>query len=121
MAATSATGTGLGSADGQNKGSEHMTLGVGHLIGPRVMASGSVALDGGGLATIVLAAMPGVSADYFVMVGDASGTAATTSGTLAITADSDTTLTLDGTATNVVKWAVIKIGTSGLANATGNI
>ena len=83
------------------------------------MASGTVALATGA-ASVVLAAMPGVSADYIVIVGDASGSAAATSGTLAITADSDTTLTLAGTGSNVVKWTVIKIGTSGLASATGN-
>ena len=118
MAATSATGTGLGAAAGQNKGSVHMTLGVGHLIGPRVMASGTETLSGGA-ATVVLPAMDGVAADYILMVGDASGTAAATSGTLAINTN-DTTLTLAGTGTNSVTWAVMKIGVSGVTSDTGN-
>lgn len=118
MAATSVTGTGLGAADGKNKGSEHMTLGVGHLIGPRVMASGTATLSGGA-ATVVLPAMDGVTADYIVIVGDASGTAAATSGTLAITSTA-TTLTLAGTGTNAVTWMVAKVGNSGLASSTGN-
>ena len=118
MAATSVTGVGLGAADGKNKGSEHMTLGVGHLIGPRVMASGVATLSGGA-ASVVLPAMDGVAGDYILMVGDASGTAAATSGTMAITSTA-TTLTLAGTGTNSVTWAVIKIGVSGVASSTGN-
>jgi len=118
MAATSVTGVGLGSADGKNKGSSHMTLGVGHLIGPRVMAAGTATLAGGA-ATVVLEAMDGVSGDYIVVVGDASGTAAATSGTLAITSTA-TTLTLAGTGTNSVTWAVIKLGVSGAGSSTGN-
>lgn len=118
MGATSVTGTGLGSAAGKNKGSEHMTLGVGHLIGPRIMAAGTATLSSGS-ATVVLPVFDGVTADYFVLCGDASGTAAATSATMAITSDA-TTLTLKGTSTNAVKWAVIKVGVSGSTSNTGN-
>src|SRR4051812_28205002 len=47
MAASSVTGTGPGSADKLNKGSEHMHLGVEHLIGPRVVDCGQAALTSG--------------------------------------------------------------------------
>jgi hypothetical protein len=57
MGATSVTGVGPGSADGKNKGSEHMTLGVHHLIGPHVIAAGTVELDGP-TATVYLPAPP---------------------------------------------------------------
>lgn len=118
MAATSVTGVGLGSADKKNKGSEHASLGVDKLIGPRVMAAGTGTLSGGSL-TVVLPHMDGVSADYMVFCGDASGTAAATSATLAITTDA-TTLTLKGTGTNTVKWCVIKAGISGATSKIGN-
>jgi hypothetical protein len=118
MAATSVTGKGPGSADGKNKGSTHMTLGVDNLIGPRVMAAGTATLSGGS-GTIVLPAFAGVTADYMVLCGDASGAAAATSATMAITSTA-TTLTLKGTGTNTVKWAVIKVGISGATSAVGN-
>lgn len=118
MAATSVTGKGPGSADGKNKGSAHMTLDVGNLIGPRVMAAGTATLSSGS-ASVILPALDGVTADYMVLCGDASGTAAATSATLAISG-STTTLTLKGTGTNTVKWAVIKIGISGAVSAVGN-
>ncbi len=118
MAATSVTGRGPGSADGKNKGSTHMTLDVGNLIGPRVMGAGTATLSGGS-ATVVLPAFDGVTADYMVLCGDASGTAAATSATMAITSTA-TTLTLKGTGTNTVKWAVIKIGISGAISGVGN-
>lgn len=118
MAATSVTGKGPGSADGKNKGSGHMTLDVGNLIGPRVMAAGTATLSGG-TVTVVLPAMAGVTGDYMVLCGDASGTAAATSATMVISATA-TTLTLKGTTTNTVKWAVIKIGVSGAISTTGN-
>lgn len=47
MAASSVTGVGQGSADGRNKGSEHMTLAVNKLIGPRLVSCGAVVLGGG--------------------------------------------------------------------------
>jgi hypothetical protein len=47
MAASSVTGVGPGSADRVNKGSEHMHLGVDHLIGPRVVDAGQAALTSG--------------------------------------------------------------------------
>ena len=53
MGATSVTGTGPGSAFGWNKGSQEMTLGVSHLIGPHVVAAGVTPLVGGA-ATVYL-------------------------------------------------------------------
>jgi len=57
MTASSVTGlhkNGVGGVDGSNKGSERMTLGVGHLIGVRVVAAGVVTLDGDGAITVTL-------------------------------------------------------------------
>ena len=110
MGATSVTGTGLGSAVPNNKGSEHMSLGVEKLIGPRVIAADEVTLDGSGDATVVLPLLDGVVGDYIVSATDSD-----TSGATAVTASmafgvSDTTLTFKGTAANVIVWSIIKKG-----------
>jgi hypothetical protein len=47
MAASSVTGVGPGSADGRNKGSEHTSMHVSKLIGPRLVSCGQVVLGGG--------------------------------------------------------------------------
>jgi len=67
MAATTVTGKGLGAADGQNKGSEHQTLGVGHLIGPRMVVVSDATLDGSGDAAPVWPALDGSASDYIVL------------------------------------------------------
>lgn len=54
MGATSVTGTGRGAADGFNRGSEHQTLGVAHLIGPRVVAAGFATLTSGSPSTVTI-------------------------------------------------------------------
>jgi hypothetical protein len=62
MGATSVTGVGQGSAAGHgkgNKGSEHMSLAVHRLIGPRVVACGDVVLDQNGEATVYYPTLPG--------------------------------------------------------------
>jgi len=61
MTATSVTGRGPGSAAGHgtgNKGSEHMSLAVHRLIGPRVVACGDLQLDGGGSGTVYFPELP---------------------------------------------------------------
>ena len=112
MAATSVTGRGLGSAVPNNKGSEHMSLGVEKLIGPRVVAADSVTLDGSGDAEVVLPLLPGAVTDYIVTATDSD-----TSGATAVTASmafnaNDTTLTFKGTAANVINWTITKKGLS---------
>ena len=54
MTATSVTGIGQGSSDGKNKGSQRMTLGVDHLIGPRVVHTGKAAMFSGSPSTAVV-------------------------------------------------------------------
>lgn len=44
MGASSVTGVGYGSALGKNKGSDNVSIGVGKLIGPHVVAAGVVQL-----------------------------------------------------------------------------
>lgn len=110
MTATSVTGIGLGSADGQNKGSEHMTLGVGHLIGPRVVAADLGTLNGSGDLVVILPVLPGVSADYIVSATDASVAGATAVGAGLVITSTETTVTLVGTASQAISWSIIKVG-----------
>ena len=110
MTASSVTGRGLGSADGKNKGSEHMTLGVGHLIGPRVVAADEVTLDGSGDAVVILPLLPGAVTDYIVMASDSDAGAATAVAVEMAFNTNDTTLTFKGTAAQPVMWSIIKKG-----------
>lgn len=110
MTASSVTGRGLGSAVGKNKGSEHMTLGVGHLIGPRVVAADEATLDGAGDATVVLPLLSGVVGDYIVTAVDSDTTAANAVGASLTFNTNDTTITLIGTASQTVYWTIIKKG-----------
>ena len=110
MTATSVTGVGLGAADGQNKGSEHMTLGAGHLIGPRVVVADEGTLDASGDLTVILPSLGGLAADYVVTATDADATAAgAVAGSLAMDATS-TTVTIKGPASGVIHYSVIKKG-----------
>lgn len=110
MTATSVTGKGLGSADGKNKGSQHMTLGVGHLIGPRVVVADQHTLVGT-LDTLLLPVLDGTVGDYIVTVTDADTTSpAAVAGMLAMDATS-TTLTLNiATDNGTVFYSIIKKG-----------
>jgi hypothetical protein len=108
MAATSITGTGPGSADGQNRGSEHMTLGVTHLIGPKVVAAGVAILDVIGIADIAIVPKV-VGTALLVMVNDV------TDGSLVIGGIFETLsgifVDIVGTPGHEVNWAVMEIGT----------
>ena len=110
MGATSVTGVGLGSADGKNKGSAHMTLGASHLVGPRVVACDEITLDGSGDLVVRLPVLGGVAADYVCLATDSHATAATACA-CALTMDSTkTTLTFKGTAGQTVAYSVVKKG-----------
>jgi len=105
MTASSVTGRGLGSADGKNKGSSHMTLGVGHLIGPRVVVADEVTLAAGS-ATVVLPLLSGAVTDYVVT---ATSDGDNVSAVIAFNAN-DTTLTFTGTGTDVIHYTIVKKG-----------
>ena len=109
MTATSVTGIGLGAAKNQ-KGSEHMTLGTGHLVGPRVVAADDATLDGSGDLTVVLPALSGVVGDYIVTANDSDATAAAAVAASMAMDGSSTTLTLKGPASGVVVYSIIKKG-----------
>lgn len=110
MGASSVTGVGLGAAAGQNKGSEHMSLGVGHLIGPRVVVAADATLDGSGDASAVFPVLEGVVGDYIVSATDADATAAAAVAAQLAMDGSSTTVTLKGPASGVVHYSIIKKG-----------
>ena len=107
MAASSVTGTGYGSAEDYNRGRKENHIGVERLIGPRVVAAGSATLTTGA-ATVVLPLLPGAVTDYVVMVTDATAAAAC-KGVLTFNTN-DTTITLAGTSSDVLQWAIISVG-----------
>ncbi len=104
MGASSVTGVGQGSADktGQ-KGSEHLFVGVEKLIGPRVVLAGSWTLAGTSDEIVFPQPLPGVAADYIVITQSNAGTHSWAS-----SFDVDG-FTLNGTDTNVVAYAVIRV------------
>ena len=104
MVASTVTGRGPGSSDGSNRGSERMTLGVDHLIGTRIVSSGSETLNDGGTGTVTFAQeLDGDAADYIVFLqGDSSTVAfasAFTTSSISITGGSD----------DVVNWMVVSL------------
>ena len=103
MGATSVTGKGLGSADGMNKGSSRDTLGVGHLIGPRVVYAGNWTLVGA-TDTIEYPTLSGVVGDYSFHV------TATTTGHVFVSNPTTNSFVLNGTDGQVVSWMIVKNG-----------
>jgi hypothetical protein len=107
MGATSVTGVGQGSADkaGQ-KGSEHMHLGVNHLIGPHVVACNTATLSSG-TKVVHIPLLSGVASDYVVVGGNQTNANAWK---CVITFSTDTVLTFTGTGSDVIGYAVVKTG-----------
>jgi hypothetical protein len=107
MGATSVTGVGQGSVEGSNMGSKHWTVGVGRLLGPRVMVADEVTLSGGA-ATVKLPLLSGVVGDYIVVATDKTAAAAVKA-VLTFNAN-DTTITFAGTSSDVIQYAIVKKG-----------
>ena len=77
MGATSVTGVGQGSVEGQNMGSKSWTIGSSRVLGPRVVAAGTVTLSDT-TGTVILPLFPGVVGNYICMVTDVNATPAAT-------------------------------------------
>jgi len=107
MGASSVTGVGYGSVEGHNAGSKHWTVGSGRLIGPRVVAAGTATLSSGA-ATVTLPSLP--SGSYVVLVTTTNSSAAAVSGSLVNTVGTSCVVTLAGTGSQVLAWAIIKSG-----------
>lgn len=110
MGATSVTGVGLGSADGSNKGSAHMTLDAAKLIGPRVVACDEITLDSSGDLVVKLPLLSGSASDYVCLATDSHATAATACACALSMDGTATTLTFKGTASQTVAYSVVKKG-----------
>lgn len=132
MGATSVTGVGPGSAAGRTKGNEHMSLGVRRIIGPKVIAAGSVALSSN-VATIQIPVLSATTSDYIVIATAVNASTANAVAVTAFTITTDTETVPSGNiypsgqsvtttsydaqisfkgagATDVVNYAVIKTG-----------
>jgi hypothetical protein len=110
MGASSVTGKGLGSADKNQKGAEHMRLGAEKIIGPRVVYAGVATTDGSGDVTVKLPELSGVSTDYIAVVTE-TGVAAAGACAVSLTiATGSTTLVLKGPASTACNILVIKKG-----------
>lgn len=108
MGASSVTGVGLGQARNQ-KGSEHVSVGVNKLVGPRVMAAGSQVFSG--TTTVVeFPALSGEITDYVVMLTGNHATIPYISTALDDTTDGAWHFTATGANTSTLNWAVIKKG-----------
>ena len=110
MAATSVTGRGLGSADGNNKGSAHQSMGAEKLIGPRVVACGEITLNGSGDKVVKLPVLSGSASDYICHATDSHATAATACACTLTMNSTETTLTFKGTAAQTVAYSIVKKG-----------
>jgi hypothetical protein len=112
MGATSVTGVGHGSAEGANKGSEHMSLGVNRLVGPRVIAAGSVTLAGY-VATFSLPVASPNPGDYVVIATSVNSGFANPVAVTSFTIDGNQEAVISlkgGGATDMINFAVIKTG-----------
>ena len=114
MGATSVTGvSGPGSVAGNQKGSEHMSLGVAKLVGPKVSAAGYVTCSGT-TGTVVFPALAGAVTDYVVLLTATTSTHTYISTALAAVSDTgDWDFIVTASSGAVVNWAVVKIGLSG--------
>lgn len=115
MGATSVTGvSGPGAVSGLQKGSEHMSIGVNKLIGPKVCAAGKITLTGT-TGVVQFPALAGVVGDYVVMLSANTSTHVYVSSALAAVSSTDEWgFTATGGSGAVVNWAVIKTGVVGI-------
>lgn len=133
MGATSVTGVGHGSAEGANKGNEHVSMGIRNLIGPRVIAAGSIPLVAN-VAMIQVPVLSALASDYIIVATAVNGTTVNAVTVTAFTIATDsainpssniyapgagtvTTTSFDASisfkgagATDVVNYAIIKSG-----------
>lgn len=111
MGATSVTGvSGPGSVAGNQKGSEHMSLGINKLIGPKVAAAGTKTLTGT-TGVVEFPELVGVVGDYIVILSANTSVHVYVSTALAaIASTNEWGFTITGGSGAVVNWAVVKVG-----------
>lgn len=114
MAASSVTGTGYGSADGKNKGSEHTTLGVSHLIGTRVVVADRVTLSSGVATVTFPVALIGDKANYIVTTSALNSSSVSRPTVLNNDGNGNfASFTVAGGTSDVVYYMVAKVGFNG--------
>jgi hypothetical protein len=113
MGATSVTGVGHGSAEGANKGNEHTSLGVGRLIGPRIVAAGRATLATN-VASVEVPVPTATATDYIVLATSVNASTANAVAVTSFAVNATTkvaTIGLKGAgASDVVNWAIVKTG-----------
>jgi hypothetical protein len=109
MAASSVTGVGPGSADGLNKGSEHMSLAVEKLIGTKIVAAGNVTLSSGAATVVFPQPLSGSKTGYLVFCQTTDATNYSRPNVLTDTSGNFSQFTIAGTTTNNVNWMVVKV------------
>ena len=114
MPASSVTGIGAGSAEGQNKGSERMTLGVQKLIGTRVVAAGRVVLASGVATVTFKTPLTGDKANYIVICNALDSTTVPRPTSLNNDANGDfASFAVAGGTTDTLYYIVSKVGFDG--------
>lgn len=113
MGASSVTGVGQGSADKHNKGSEHTTLSVDHLIGPRVVDMGSVVLATGtpSTATVKFGTALSSATGYYVMAVPVGATSGIAAAGVAVSVVNTTGFVVTGgnSVTTTINWTLFKL------------
>ena len=113
MPASSVTGVGSGSADKKNKGSEHMTLGVDHLIGARVVDAGTVVLSSGipSTGSVRFGTDLTSATGYFVQLTPVGATSGIAAGGVATSVVNTTGFVVTGanSVTTTVNWVLFKL------------
>jgi len=104
MGATSVTGVGPGDVSGNQKGSEHMTLGVTHLIGPHILYAGSVTCDSN-TADVNHPLLDGALSDYAIFCFNYTDGSAVVLSSVTL---NGFTVTCTG-ATDVVNWQIVQL------------
>jgi len=97
-----------------NKGSEHMTLGVSHLLGTRVVAAGRVTMSSGTGTVTFPQPLTGDKANYIVLCTPLNSS--TVARPTSLTNDSDGNFAyfaVAGGSSDVVYYAVVKVGFDG--------
>ncbi len=110
MGSTSVSGvSGVGSAEGSQRGSSRMTLGVGHLIGPRIISAGTVTCAA---STAKIDHEPVTSASTSILLTSSDATAAfvASRATASPTAGLSNSFTITASTTGVVSWAILQTG-----------
>jgi hypothetical protein len=111
MSASYAAGTapGPGSAEPNGKGSTRDSMTVDKLIGPRVVAAGTVTLSSGTATVTFPQPMPLAASNYIVVTQQFNSSNSTRCTSKTDSSSKFSSFAVAGTSSDVVQWLVIKI------------